>query len=59
METEDENHHCFFHPNSFVGGIAIPYSQEFRAIGINARLYYNITENFCLGPEFSFIKAGH
>ena len=55
---EKNSHHCFFHPNSLVGGLGATYSGEFQTVGFNSRVYYNITEQLCLGSEFSFLKSG-
>ena len=60
-EIEDhegtEFHHCYFEERSFSAGGSLPYSFEAEAPGINVRLYYNIGENICFGPEFSYFKT--
>ncbi|MGE0588672.1 MAG: hypothetical protein AB7O48_08865 [Cyclobacteriaceae bacterium] len=54
--SEGDFHHCFFQNNSFVGGIGMPISHELSTAGINSRLYYNINEKICFGPEFSLFR---
>ncbi len=55
-EEDGEVHHCFVEEHSVSFGIGIPYSFELETIGINARVYYNLTEKICFGPEASFFK---
>jgi len=42
--------------NSFTAAIGLPYSFHLKSLGINTRLYYNIGEHICFGPEVSFFK---
>ncbi len=57
-DREAEGHHCLFKKNSISLGLGAPYSFHFNGVGINARVYYNIGENICFGPEFSYFKTG-
>lgn len=41
---------------SFTAAISLPYSFHLNTIGINPRLYYNIGEHICFGPEASYFK---
>jgi len=54
---EMEGHHCFFKERSVSIGIGLPYSFHAKAVGFNARLYYNMGHRFCFGPEFSYFKT--
>ncbi|MDE0772257.1 MAG: hypothetical protein OSB25_08660 [Salibacteraceae bacterium] len=58
-EVESESSHCYFKKNSISIGLAVPYSFELNAVGINARVYYNIGEAICFGPEFSYFNNGN
>lgn len=53
---EKFSHHCYFEENSMSIGIGLPYSPDLKMTGINGRLYYNIGEQICFGPEVSFFK---
>ena len=55
---ENEYHHCLFKKNSLSFGPAVTYSFPLNAAGINSRLYYNIGERICFGPEFAYLKKG-
>jgi hypothetical protein len=55
---ETEDHHCLFKKNSLSFGPAATYSFPLNAMGINSRLYYNIGERICFGPEFTYLKKG-
>ena len=55
---EEESHHCLNEENSFSFGPAATYSIPLNAMGINSRLYYNIGERLCFGPEFTYLKKG-
>ncbi len=58
-ETEhEEAHHCYFHERSVSLGLALPYSFHLETIGINSRVYYNLGENLCVGPEFAYFSQG-
>lgn len=37
-------------------GLAMPYATGLNTIGINSRVYYNLTKAICFGPEFSYFK---
>jgi hypothetical protein len=56
-DSEGEDHHCLFKRNSLAIGAGLPYSFVINGAGINTRLYYNIGEHICFGPEFSFFKT--
>ena len=53
-----EDHHCLFKKNSISLGAGASYSFHFNGIGVNTRVYYNMGEHICFGPEFSFFKEG-
>lgn len=56
-ENEEEfGHHALLEERSFTFGLGVPYSFVLDAPGINSRFYYNIGEQICLGPEFSYFK---
>lgn len=50
-------HHCYFEERSFSVGGSVPYSFHAASPGVNARLYYNIGEAICFGPEFSYFQT--
>lgn len=53
-ETETSDfHHCFFEEKSFSVGLGAIHAFETQLTGINGRLYYNLGENFCFGPEYA------
>lgn len=52
-----EGHHCFFEERTVSFGLGLPYSFQAQALGMNARLYYNMGHRFCFGPEFSYFKT--
>jgi len=54
----DIKHHCLFEHKSLTVGLATPYSFELNCAGINIRMYHNISENICFGPEFSYFNNG-
>ncbi len=57
-EKEGEfSHHCLNEERSLTIGLAGIYSNELESIGIHGRMYYNIGESICFGPEYSFIKT--
>ena len=55
-ENEESNHHCLFEEKSVTVGLGTSYSLNLETIGINSRVYYNLGEHICFGPEFSFFK---
>lgn len=58
QEEEDFEHHSLFKHQSLTVGIAAPYSFALNSTGINVRIYHNINENICFGPEVSYFKNG-
>ena len=55
-KSEDEHHPVMMHHQSVTFGLGLPYSFELESPGINSRLYYNIGEKLCFGPEFSMFS---
>lgn len=56
-EIEEEfEHHCNFKERSLTVGLGVPYSFSLEAPGVNLRMYYNMGEHICFGPEYSFVK---
>lgn len=55
-EEGELNHHCLFEEKSVTIGLGSSYAFNIETIGINSRVYYNLGEQFCFGPEFSFFK---
>ena len=53
---ESESHHCLFVKNSVTIGVGLPYSYGLNGFGVNTRIYYNVGEHICFGPEFSILK---
>ena len=53
---EDFEHHCKFEERSIIIGLALPYSTGVNTLGVNFRMYYNINEHICFGPEYSYFK---
>ena len=51
-----EEHHCYFKKNSISFGLGPTYSFGLESVGINSRIYYNIGERLCFGPEISYLK---
>ena len=43
---------------SFSVGVGVPYNFNLETVGINARVYYNIGEHICFGPEVAYVKSG-
>ncbi len=39
-------------------GIGAPYSSELETVGLNLRVYYNVSPHICFGPEYSYFKSG-
>jgi len=48
--------HCHFSERSLTIGIGAPYSITHENLGVNVRMYYNIGENICFGPEYAYFK---
>lgn len=46
-------HHCFFEENSFSIGVGSEYSFGHSIIIPQGRLYYNVNERLCFGPEIA------
>ena len=38
-------------------GVASPYSFDLGTFGSNIRMYYNVGERLCFGPEYAFLKS--
>jgi len=57
-KKEGELHHCLFEEKSVMVAIGAPFSLGLETVGINGRAYYNVGEQICFGPEFSFFKKG-
>lgn len=57
-QEEKFEHHCFFEHKSLTVGVAAPYSVDLNTVGLNLRMYHNINEHICFGPEFSIFKRG-
>lgn len=47
----------FLAENSISFALSLPYSFELETTGINARVYYNIKDHLCFGPEFTFLQT--
>ena len=58
QEESEENfeHHCNFEESSLTLGVGAPYSNEINSLGFNLRMYYNLDEHICFGPEYSYFK---
>lgn len=56
QNEEEFNHHCNLEERSLTLGLGAPYSFGIESIGINFRMYYNIGEQLCFGPEYSYFK---
>ena len=57
-EIEEElNHHCLYEEKSLTVGIGGIYSLDIDLLGINGRMYYNLGESFCFGPEYAYFKS--
>lgn len=41
---------------SITVGIGTPYSTELETVGVNTRIYYNVSPHICFGPEISYFK---
>ena len=53
-DLESKEHHNKFNQPTI--GIAVPYSKEIGAAGINFRMYFNLGEKLCFGPEYSYFR---
>ena len=49
---------CLFEEKSITVGLGASYSIILESVGVNSRVYYNLGEHICFGPEFSFFKKG-
>ena len=58
QQEDDFEHHGFFEHKSLTLGVATPYSFELNSLGVNLRMYHNVNENICFGPEVSYFKNG-
>ena len=56
QEEEKFEHHCKFEERSLILGIGGAYSTSIDQLGLNLRMYYNINEHFCFGPEYSYFR---
>lgn len=54
--VEGKGHHCKFEEKTLTIGAGIPYSFDLELAGFNSRVYYNVGEFICFGPEFSFFE---
>lgn len=45
-------HHCLFEEKSFTIGLGSAFNLIDSKYEFNGRLYYNLKENFCFGPEY-------
>jgi len=54
----EEPHHCFFKKNSLMVGLGLSQSLHHKANGINTRVYYNVNEKLCFGPELAYRQGG-
>jgi len=61
MAQEDteprEYHHCFFEEKSFSVGLGTIYALESNLTRITGKIYYNLGENFCFGPEYALFNS--
>ena len=55
-QEEEFEHHCEFEEGSLTLAIGAPYSFEIESVGVNFRMYYNIGEKICFGPEYSYFR---
>lgn len=56
-QGDSSYHACYYPEQSFTLGSSYTYGTNFKGSGINFRGYYNFTEQFCAGPEFSVLKT--
>ncbi|MFT4772127.1 MAG: hypothetical protein ACI9CP_001515 [Cryomorphaceae bacterium] len=57
-KKEEFDHHCKFEKSSLTFGLGAPFSLELSSAGVNLRMYYNLGEQICFGPEYSYFKNG-
>lgn len=58
QHTDDEEFaaHCHFPEHSLLLGIGAPVSINNSIVGANFRMYYNVNEKVCFGPEYAYFK---
>ncbi|MEP0367882.1 MAG: hypothetical protein ABJN36_18700 [Cyclobacteriaceae bacterium] len=54
----NQYHACFFEKHSFTLGAGLSLEPGKKGLGTNGRLYYNIRENICFGPEVTYEEKG-
>lgn len=54
---EQKKESSFLEENSISIALSLPYSLELETPGINGRVYYNIKEHLCFGPEFTVLQT--
>lgn len=59
QEKHESGDHSLLQERSYSMGLGVPWSFHFESIGINARGYYNIGNQFCFGPEFYYLQTDH
>ena len=52
-EESSDPHHIMMEGHTLAVGVGSPYSFHVEGLGVNSRVYYNIGERLCFGPEFS------
>tara|TARA_R110002050_G_scaffold300621_1_gene470989 strand:+ start:12071 stop:12577 length:507 start_codon:yes stop_codon:yes gene_type:complete len=58
IENSETNfHHCYYPENSVTIGVGSTYSFKLNTVGVNTRVYYNVGEKWCFGPEFSYVEG--
>lgn len=57
-QTVTDFHHCFFEENTISVGIGPKVSLSQNLLGLNSRVYYNMGEHWCFGPEVSLLQQG-
>lgn len=57
-EEFQEFHHCYFNERSLSIGTAASSVFPSKILGVNNRLYYNLAEQLCFGPEYSWFGSG-
>lgn len=57
-EESNYEHPCLFEERSLTVGVSAPYSIDLNSPGLNLRMYYNVGESICFGPEYSYFKKG-
>ena len=56
-ESEEFEHHTHFDEHSLTLGLGLPYSNAINSVGFNFRMYFNLEEHICFGPEYSYFKT--